>query len=113
MTQQLAAGDARFDFEVQPRTSPDMSVEDSMIEWKEADAPFFKLATVTIPQQLFATPVRDQCGENLSFAPWHALPQHRPLGSINRVRRVIYQTISELRHKLNDTQIKEPEGVPT
>ena len=91
MIQQLAAGSARFDFEVQPRTSPDMSVENSMIEWKEADAPFFKLATITIPQQLFATPERDQFGENLSFAPWHALPQHRPLGAINRARRVIYE----------------------
>ena len=28
MIQQLAAGSARFDFEVQPRTSPDMSVEE-------------------------------------------------------------------------------------
>lgn len=89
MIQQLAAGSARFDFEVQPRTSPDMSVEDSMTEWKEADAPFFKPATITIPQQLFATPERDQFGENLSFSPWHALPQHRPLGAINRARRVI------------------------
>jgi len=111
MIEQLAAGSARFDFEVQPRTSPDMSVENSMIEWKEADAPFFKLATITIPQQLFATPERDQFGENLSFTPWHALPQHRPLGAINRARRVIYQTISELRHKLNGTQLEEPQGV--
>ena len=108
MIEQLAAGAVRFDFEVQPRTTPDMSVENSMIEWKEADAPFFKVATITIPQQLFATPERDRFGEILSFTPWHALPQHRPLGAINRVRRVVYQTISELRHNLNGTQPREP-----
>ena len=108
MIKQLAAGDARFDFEVQPRTSPDMSVENSMIEWNEADTPFLKVATITVQQQIFATPERDQFGENLSFTPWHSLPQHRPLGAINRVRRVVYQTVSELRHSLNGTQPREP-----
>jgi Catalase len=108
MIEQLAAGEARFDFEVQPRTSPDMSVENSMIEWNEIDAPFLKVATITVQQQTFATPERDQFGENLSFTPWHSLPQHRPLGAINRVRRVVYQAISELRHSLNGTQPREP-----
>jgi len=102
MIEQLAAGDAHFDFEVQVGT-PDMSVEDSMTEWKEADAPFVKVATITIPSQVFATPERDALGEDLSFNPWHALPQHRPLGAINRVRRVVYETISDLRHNLNKT----------
>ena len=108
MIKQLAAGDACFDFEVQPRTSPDMSVENSMIEWNEIDAPFVKVATITVQQQTFATFERDQFGENLSFTPWHSLPQHRPLGAINRVRRVVYEAISELRHKLNGTQRREP-----
>ena len=108
MIKQLAAGEARFDFEVQPRTSPAMSVERSMVEWKEADAPFVKVATITIPRQQFATPERDQFGENLSFTPWHALPQHRPLGAVNRMRRVIYQEISKLRHELNGTPRREP-----
>jgi hypothetical protein len=104
----LEAGDAQFDFEVQPRTSPNMSVEVSTVEWKESDMPFFKVATITIPRQTFATPERDRIGEGLSFTPWHALPQHRPLGSINRVRRVVYQTISKLRHELNRVPRREP-----
>jgi hypothetical protein len=108
LIRQLAEGSASFDFEIQPRTSADMSVEDSMVEWDENDAPFFKVATIVIPKQIFATPERDQFGENLSFSPWHALPQHRPLGAVNRVRRVVYQTISELRRKLNDSTFHEP-----
>jgi hypothetical protein len=108
MIRQLEAGEARFDFMVQPRTSPAMSVEKSMIEWKESDAPFFKVATITIPQQQFATAERDKFGENLSFTPWHALPQHRPLGAINRIRRVAYEAVSKRRHELNKTPRLEP-----
>jgi hypothetical protein len=85
-----------------------MSVETSTIEWKESEAPFIKVATITIPKQTFATPERDQFGENLSFTPWHALPQHRPLGAVNRVRRVVYDTISGLRHELNGAERREP-----
>lgn len=111
MIKQLKEGDAQFDFEVQPRTLPSMSVETSMVEWQERDAPFYKVATITIPRQTFATPERDLLGENLSFTPWHALPQHRPLGAVNRVRRVVYQTASKLRHELNGTVPREPGAV--
>jgi hypothetical protein len=33
---------------------------------------------------------RVEIAENLAFAPWHALPEHRPLGANNRARRIIY-----------------------
>ena len=110
MILQLTSTGAKFDFEVQLR-APDMSVEDFMIEWKEAAAPFIKVATITIPCQNFATPERDEFGENLSFTPWHALPQHRPLGITNRIRRVVYETMSKLRHDINGTARLEPVGV--
>lgn len=108
MIKQLEVDEARFDFLVQPRTSPAMQIENSLVEWKETEAPFFKVATITIPRQQFATPGRDQLGENLAFTPWHALPEHRPLGAINRIRRVVYQTISKLRHELNGVAYREP-----
>ena len=108
MIRQLANGEASFDFKVQRRTSPSMEVENSMVEWKEAEAPYVKVATITIPSQQFATRERDDFGENLSFTPWHALPQHRPLGAVNRVRRIVYEEISRLRHQLNGTPQREP-----
>jgi hypothetical protein len=108
MIEQLQASDAKFDFLVQPRTSNAMSVEDTQTEWTEAEAPFHKVATITIPKQVFATPERDALAENLSFNPWHALPEHRPLGSVNRVRRVVYKAISTLRRELNNVSLKEP-----
>jgi hypothetical protein len=97
-----------MEFLVQPRTSERMEVEDSRIEWKEAQAPFYKVATIRIPQQAFDTPAQNEFCENLSFSPWHALPEHKPLGVTNRLRKVIYEHISRVRHAMNDAKRQEP-----
>jgi hypothetical protein len=104
----LQSADACMEFLVQPRTSSSMDVEDSRIEWKEAQAPFSKVATIRIPRQTFDTPQQNEFCENLSFTPWHALPEHKPLGVTNRLRKVIYDHISRVRHEMNDTQREEP-----
>lgn len=104
----LQKGDACMEFLIQPRTSSTMSVEDSMTEWKESQAPFYKIATIRIPQQVFDTPDQNKFCENLSFTPWHTLPEHKPLGAINRMRKVIYDRISQVRHEMNSTNRLEP-----
>ena len=102
-----------FEFLVQPRTSPSMSVEHSMIEWDDGEAPFHKVATITIPKQTFDLPAQDEFCENLSFSPWHARTDQRPLGAVNRVRKVVYDTVSGVRHQLNGAQRQEPTGDET
>ncbi|WP_111894498.1 catalase family protein [Acinetobacter sp. MB5] len=104
----LQKHDACMEFLVQPRTSNTMSVEDSMTEWKESQAPFYQVATIHIPQQVFDTPDQNKFCENLSFTPWHALPEHKPLGAVNRMRKVIYERISRVRHEMNLTKRQEP-----
>jgi len=109
MKGQLASGDACFDFMVQRRSNPDsMPIEDSTIAWEESQSPFVKIATLTIPKQTFDTPAQEKLCENLSFTPWHATQEHRPLGSMNRTRRVVYEATSTFRHKLNGTARVEP-----
>ena len=98
--------EARFDFFVQVQTDPvTMPVEDPTVEW---NGPYQKVATLRIPPQQFDTTERKLFGENLSFTPWHSLPDHRPLGGINRVRRDIYLAISKQRHELNGVPRREP-----
>jgi Catalase len=77
MIRQLAAGAGprQFDFEIQ-RGTPEMSIENSTVKWSEEEAPFVKVAKITIPEQVFDTPARDNFGKNLSFTPWHALHEH-------------------------------------
>src|SRR5262249_26153593 len=51
--------------------------------------------------------------ENLSFSPWHCLPDHKPLGAVNRVRRAVYIAISKRRRELNGAPQFEPIGDET
>lgn len=109
MRDTLANGDVTFDFLVQVRTdAATMPVEDALVEWDEARAPFRKVATIRIPRQAIDADGRAAFGENLSFTPWHSLPSHRPLGGINRARRTIYESISTMRHARNGTPRREP-----
>lgn len=97
-----------FKFLIQPKTKDSLSIEDSMVEWKETDAPFYEVATIHIPKQDFDTDELNRLGERLSFNPWHSLPEHRPLGSLNRIRKVVYDQISRVRNEMNGTDRTEP-----
>jgi catalase len=95
----LSAQEACFDFEVQVRTNAaSMPIEDATIEWAEKEAPFVKVARITIPPQI---PMIGESCEVASFNPWHSLPEHRPLGAMARVRKEVYEAIARLRLKLN------------
>jgi uncharacterized membrane protein len=98
-----------FDFQVQVQSDPEsMPVEDPTKEWDEMVSPPKTVARLRIPTgQAFATPERDLIAENLSFTPWHTLPEHAPLGGINHVRRAVYDSLSEFRHALNHVPRQE------
>ncbi len=109
MVRQLGSRDAVFDFAVQIQTDPyKMPIEDPGIAWDETDSPFQKVATLTIPSQVFDTPERREFGDNLSFNPWRALPEHRPLGGISQARRQVYEALSIFRHERNQAARVEP-----
>jgi len=102
----LASHEARFDFSIQVQGDRiAMPVEDPTVPWT---TPWQKVALIRIPPQSFDSPEQMKFCENLSFTPWHSLPDHRPLGGINRARKQVYKAISEQRHKLNGTIPREP-----
>ena len=109
LVSQLRNGDVVFDFMVQVRSDDGtMPIEDARIRWSERKSPFVKVGWVRIPSQVFDTEARRAFDENLSFTPWHTLPEMAPMGAINAVRRIVYQTISKLRHSVNGVVRKEP-----
>ncbi len=111
MQKHLARNEACFDFLVQLRKpTGEMPIEDPTVEWSEKDSPFIPVAQITIPPQEFDSPGQLKFCENLSFTPWHAVPEHRPLGGINRVRKTVYDTVSRIRHELNNDERIEPTG---
>ena len=80
-----------------------MPIDDAVMPWDQRRSPYVKVATITVdrlPDEFDAEEMM-QFGEHLSFTPWHALPDHKPLGSINAARRDVYRRISTLRHRLN------------
>jgi hypothetical protein len=87
-----------------------MPIEDPGKEWSEAASPFRKVATLRIFRQDFDSAKQREFGENLSYTPWHALPEHRPLGGINRARKIVYNFISTFRHRYNNAPRREPTG---
>jgi catalase len=97
---------ARFGFYVQLQENPNgMPIEDPTVAWK---SDWQKVATIEINAQDFDFPGRIEWGNRLSYTPWHALKEHRPLGGINRARKEIYAASSRLRHANMDPPPKEP-----
>lgn len=91
----LAKGAVVYDLRLQFfRDDQATPIEDASVEWKEADAPFVTVARLTLAQQDVATPRAKAVAafvEKLSFDPWHALVELRPLGNMMRARNAAYR----------------------
>ncbi len=99
---------AQFDLSVNPQTDADaMPVEDPTVEWTSAPV---RLATISIYPQKFDSPDQMTFFGNLSWNPWNALAEHRPLGGINRARKNVYDDSSGLRHKTTGVAAVIPTG---
>jgi len=106
LVKELGANAACMEFFVQLQdASKLMPIEDPSILWKESDSPFIPVAKITIPRQAFDSVEQRHFCENLSFSPWNTLEEHRPIGALNRVRKMVYQASSDFRHKTNKTVV--------
>lgn len=107
--------DQRGTWEVRVQLAVDLAttpVEDASVEWPEDVAPHRTVATITVEPQDSSSPARRvHADDDLSFNPWHCLVEHQPLGSIQRVRRPVYDDSSRERHELNDRPLREPESI--
>ncbi len=107
----LAVQPAEFDFYIQRYVDETRTpIEDSKTKWQETVSRPQHVARIVIPPQRLISKERDDFCENLSFSPWHALAEHKPLGAVNRVRKQVYLQISNFRHSLNGVAPKEPAG---
>jgi len=78
-------------------------IEDSSVEWLESVSPFIPFARLEIPAQ---DPLSDE-GKKLeerinrmSFDPWHATEDFRPLGEMMRARKEAYRVSGMARGSL-------------
>jgi hypothetical protein len=104
----VAGHEAVFDFALQLLENPTPEqIETPTQPWMTATQP---VAVLRIPPQSFDAPAQVEFGENLSFTPWHALPEHRPIGDINESRRDIYRASRALRYSKRGMVAREPVG---
>jgi hypothetical protein len=90
----LAAGDVRFELCVQryvdERATP---IEDTAVEWKQAAAPAEPVAILTLRRaDVTSLDAQDRARavDALAFNPWNTTDAFRPLGNLNRARKVAY-----------------------
>jgi hypothetical protein len=89
-----------------------MPVEDASVLWPDDISPHQPVATLRLPPQDAYSPARRVYGDDvLSFNPWHGIQEHRPLGSIMRVRIAAYERSSARRHALNARPRVEPTSI--
>lgn len=101
LSERLRKGPVSYDFQIQffvddARTP----IEDASVEWKESDAPFITVGRLDIPRQDTASArgtKLQEFVEQLSFDPWHALSELKPLGNMMRARNVAYRVSTQER----------------
>jgi len=101
LAERLRRGPVSFDFRLQFYVDPTRTpIEDASVEWKEEDAPFLTVARLVLPQQDPSSPRGRRVAdfvERLSFDPWHATTDLRPLGNMMRARNHAYRLSTQER----------------
>jgi hypothetical protein len=66
---------------------------------QRAQVRIVRLGSIAIPKQGFAAQNQLYDCEHMVFNPWNSLPEHRPLGSVNRMRFAVYLASRQVRRK--------------
>jgi len=98
--------DADFEFLLQKRLldgeeKSKMPIEDYSVAWDETQSVPVQVGRLRIPAQELDDSFDQKQSERLIFSPWNTTGDFRPLGSLNRARRVVYEVSSRKRQEIN------------
>jgi hypothetical protein len=99
-----------WELRVQLMTDPEtMPIEDSSVPWSEEESPYIAVGRITVgPQDAWSEAAERHVDNGMAFSPWHGVVDHRPLGSIMRVRKPAYEMSSGFRSEHNGCPIMQP-----
>lgn len=84
------------------RNLDEQPVDDIGVDWDEKKYPFEQIATLEFePQDSWLPEFRVWWDDRITVNSWHGLKVHQPLGSTNRMRRVVYAESRKLRLRVN------------
>lgn len=87
-----------------------MPIEDASKVWPANESPHLQVGRIIVePQESWSAARSADIDDGLSFSPWHALAAHRPLGAVNRARRVAYPSSARFRSDANGRQASAAE----
>jgi hypothetical protein len=90
----------------------EMPIENAAAEWPESVSPYVTVARIVAPPQVgWSETLSAAIDQGMSFSPWHGLAAHRPLGSVNRVRKAAYEMSAQLRGRRRGAPITEPRSI--
>lgn len=100
---------ATYDFFLQKRLldgteERNMPIEDNAVAWDEEASVPIRVGRLTIPAQNPGESVKEAECENLVFSPWNTTADFRPMSSLNRARKVVYELSSRRRHAINGVE---------
>ena len=91
-------------------------IEDASKEWPKDESPWVTVARITVKlQETYSDERQRFVDDQMSFTPWHALEEHRPLGGIMRSRLKAYEEASKYREQRNGhkrVEVKSVDEVP-
>ena len=89
-----------------------MPIENAKTVWPEDLSPYVTVARIRVAPQVAWSEARSRAiDDGLAFSPWHGLAAHRPLGSVNRLRRRAYEMSRQFRSRANRQPIEEPRSL--
>ncbi len=89
-----------------------MPIEDASKVWPQNVSPFITVGRIRVDPQTAWSPERSAAVDDaMAFNPWHGLAAHRPLGSVNRVRKVVYETAARFRAERDRVSLVEPRNL--
>ena len=87
----LKQRELEWELQLQPFVSEELTpIEDASVNWASA---YVTVARLSLPQQDIHSAVGKALAQSVEagvFDPWQALAQHRPLGEVQRARKVVY-----------------------
>ena len=109
----FAQHDAEWELRVQLCTDlKAMPLDDAARVWPEELSPYVAVARIRVPSQLAWSETRSSAiDDGMAFSPWHGIAAHRPLGSIMRVRKLVYETMAQERARYNGNSVAEPNSL--
>lgn len=106
LKQEIASHDYEFEICAQLCRDPQrMPIDRVTVEWPESLSPPVPVARIRIPMQNL---ISEDIIDRLSMNPWRVPEEHMPIGSIQRIRKRVYQSSADHRHRMNGQPDLEP-----